>query len=207
MAAARPVDFDATVDSVVTHAPAGPAKSSRSKGAPWPWIGFGVAALSVVIGGLFALLGTSDGTRTEASAPAEAKVSAAETRAPVESVAAHEPAPIEAKPAAALSPPSDAKAPGGDQPPTQAAESVSADEPPEALGKGRIRLTSTPSGAAVYLARKKIGTTPMVLDIPQRKRRSRIALRLRGHKTWCLWIKRGRVEPVKAELVSRRRTR
>jgi len=204
---------DSSVGSAAERPASGVVTNVPRKPVIWPWIGLGVSALLVAVGVGFALWSGGDDAAPAATPPSNAASPAPKH---VAVLAPDTPRPdatarsgADASAAARASAPAETDAGEGQRadvpepeqkpPPAQAAEAA------DPVEKGHIRLTSIPTGAAVYLNRKKAGATPMTLKIPQRKRRSRIAMRKRGYKTWGLWIKRDHSEPVTAELVSRRK--
>jgi len=207
-----------------------PAASDQGSGggSSWLGVGIGVAVLAVLLGAGLAVVGVGGEDETPRTdevagsdkAPARdedpgAAASAGPDEGPQADEAAGTDEPAKADEPAKTDEPAkadEASEPGKTAEAGNGAEAdkpAAADTSPEAErpAAGKVRVTSEPTGAKVYVNRKKIGKTPMVLELPQRKRRSRIAMRLRGHKTWGLWVNKDRREAVHAVLVSRRKKR
>lgn len=70
----------------------------------------------------------------------------------------------------------------------------------------KLRLVSSPAGATFYLGRRKLGTSPVVAEVPAYTRHS-LRASLPGHKAWSrkVYLKPGR-ETVRAELEPAKKT-
>ncbi len=103
-----------------------------------------------------------------------AEEEAASTEPPA---AAPDEAPAEPPPAAAAAAPADPKAP-------KAAPAAPAGTPgkPPAQGSVNIQVESNPAGAAVYLADKKVGVTPVILQTQVGSSEINVRLEKKGYR-------------------------
>lgn len=75
-----------------------------------------------------------------------------------------------------------------------------------ALQAGQIHVASTPDGASVFVNRKRIGTTPMVVDVPKHGR-VRLALRKKGFRPFRVRFAHDEAKNVAVTLQSRSKKR